>query len=61
MKLNGTPLCFIVTYMTGKNEGKKGKSIFSDNISQFCDISFREEKKTQLVFSAAALFMYVLC
>lgn len=47
--------------MTGKNEGKKGKSIFSDNISQFCDISFREEKKTQLVFSAAALFMYVLC
>lgn len=47
--------------MTGKNEGKKRNGIFSDNTSQFCDTSLREKKKNQLVFSAAALFMYVLC
>lgn len=44
MNLNGTTLCFIITYMTGKNEDKKGKSIFSDNTSQF--FFLREKKKT---------------
>lgn len=62
MKLNATPLCFIITYMTGK-KGKKGKSIFSDNTSKFCNISLREkEKKPRFLSSVfSTVFMDVLC
>lgn len=50
MKLNGTPLCFIITYTAGGNEGKKGKGVFSQITLVNFVISVSRGKKKPILF-----------